>query len=474
MKRTVLIADDEESIVTVLAQYFKEKGLLTITARNGAEAEKLIKKEAPELAIMDINMPEKNGLQVLKSVKKVAQTKTAIIIMTAESSMNNAIDAMKHGAFDYLTKPLDLDDLDITIGRVMENLELRAEVTTLKKRLQERVETETTFIGKSKAVQTVFKTIGRVAPKDVTVLLQGESGTGKELVARILHTNSPRAEGPFIAVNAAAIPGELMESELFGAEKGAFTGATSLKKGKFELADGGTLFLDEIGEMNKKLQSKLLRALQDLEFYRLGGKEPITVDLRIIAATNQDLEKAVAEGRFREDLYYRLNVVRMKLPPLRKRKEDIPLLADHFLGKFCEEMNLEMRKLSKNALADLEIYNWPGNVRELENILKRAALLSSNLVLSPDDIKLPKLRPAQESIEDIIERRLEPFIDKTSSTGRQELYDSIMPFMERPLIRLVLRKTRFNQVKASELLGINRNTLRKKIKELNIKRKDME
>jgi len=474
MKKTVLIADDEESIIIVLDQYFSEKGLTTITASNGAEAERLIRKERPDLALMDINMPEKDGLAVLRSIKKSPNIKTSIIIMTAESSMNNAINAIKHGAFDYLTKPLDLDDLDVTIGRVLENLDLKDEVSTLKERLKERLETETTFIGKSKAVQTVFKTIGRVAPKDVTVLLQGESGTGKELVARILHKNSPRAEGPFIAVNAAAIPGDLMESELFGAEKGAFTGATSLKKGKFELAHGGTLFLDEIGEMDKKLQTKLLRALQDMQFYRLGGKELLEVDIRIIAATNQNLDKAVREGRFREDLYYRLNVVRMKLPPLRKRKEDIPLLADHFLHNFCDEMKIDMRKISKKALADLEIYNWPGNVRELENILKRAVLLSPNLVLSPDDIKLPKLRPAQESIEDIIERRLEPFIDSTSTTGPHELYDSIMPFMERPLIRLVLRKTRFNQVKASELLGINRNTLRKKIKELNIKRKDLE
>jgi len=474
MKKTVLIADDEESIVIVLQQYFKEKGLTTLTASDGADAERIIRKERPDLVLMDINMPKKDGLAVLRSVKRSTGIKTSIIIMTAESSMSNAIDAIKHGAFDYLTKPLDLDDLDVTIGRVLENLKLKDEVSTLKERLKERLETETTFIGKSKAVQTVFKTIGRVAPKDVTVLLQGESGTGKELVARILHINSPRAEGPFIAVNAAAIPGELMESELFGAEKGAFTGANSLKKGKFELANNGTLFLDEIGEMDKKLQAKLLRVLQDMQFYRLGGKDLLKVDLRIIAATNQNLEKAVSEGRFREDLYYRLNVVRMKLPPLRKRKEDIPLLANHFLRAFCDEMNLEMRKLSKKAMADLEIYNWPGNVRELENILKRTVLLSPNLVLSPDDIKLPKLRPAQESIEDIIERRLEPFIDSTSSTGRQELYDSIMPFMERPLIRLVLRKTRFNQVKASELLGINRNTLRKKIKELNIKRKDLE
>jgi two-component system nitrogen regulation response regulator GlnG len=474
MKRTVLIADDEESIVTVLTEYFRDKGFCTITANNGMSAERLLRKKAPELALMDINMPDKNGLAVLKSIKKTAPNATSIIIMTAESSMSNAIDAMKHGAFDYLTKPLDLDDLDITIGRVLENLELKAEVSTLKERLKERVDTETTFIGKSKAVQTVFKTIGRVAPKDVTVLLQGESGTGKELVARILHANSPRAEMPFIAINAAAIPGDLMESELFGAEKGAFTGATTLKKGKFELANGGTLFLDEIGEMDKKLQVKLLRVLQNMEFYRLGGKELISADLRLITATNQNLEKAVAEGRFREDLYYRLNVVRIKLPPLRKRKEDIPLLTNHFLSKFCTEMNIEMRKLSKKALADLEIYNWPGNVRELENILRRTVLLSPNLILSPDDIKLPKLRPAQESIEDIIERRLEPFIEKTANSGRQELYDSIMPFMERPLIRLVLRKTNFNQVKASELLGINRNTLRKKIKELKIKRTELE
>ena len=260
-----------------------------------------------------------------------------------------------------------------------------------------------------------------------------------------------------------------MESELFGFEKGAFTGAVEARQGKFELAHNGTLFLDEIGDMSLDLQSKLLRAIQEQEFYKVGGKQPIKVDVRIIAATNQDLEKAVEEKRFREDLLYRLNVVTIKLPPLRNRKDDIPLLTEYFLHKFQEEMGIEPRTLSSKAIDALKEYTWPGNVRELENILRRAVLLSPNPVLSPDDLALPQKRQAKESLEDIIYNRLEGFINNINIKDKHELYDTVLPFMERPLIRLVLKKTGGNQVKTAELLGINRNTLRKKIKELGIK-----
>ncbi|MFQ5466463.1 MAG: sigma-54 interaction domain-containing protein, partial [Thermodesulfobacteriota bacterium] len=334
--------------------------------------------------------------------------------------------------------------------------------------LRERLESETVFVGRSRAVRNVFKTVGKVAPRDVTVLLLGESGTGKELLARLIHANSPRSDGPFIAVNSAAVPSELMESELLGFEKGAFTGAFEAKAGKFELADGGTLFLDEVGDMGPDLQAKLLRVIQEREFFKVGGREPVRVDVRIIAATNQDLEKMVAERRFREDLYFRLGGVAIKLPPLRERMGDIPVLAGHFIEKFSDEFDSGPKRLSDKAMADLEGYGWPGNVREIENVLRRAVLLSPGVVITPDDLALPQRRGKRESLEDIITARLKPVIDRTGQTDKHDLYAFIMPFMERPLVRLVLEKTGGNQVKAAELLGINRNTLRKKIKELDI------
>jgi len=474
MKEKILVADDDESILWVLKKFFKEKGFEVLTAKDGAGAEKILKNSLPLISLIDINMPGKGGLKVLEDAKKEPlDAKTPIIIMTAEGTMKNAIEAMKKGAFDYITKPLDLDELEVIVEKARENLALKGELKDLKQRLMERERGGIVFVGKSKAVEKIFKTVGRAAPQDVTVLIQGESGTGKELVARLLHTNSPRGEKAFVAVNSAAVPKELMESELFGHEKGSFTGALEMRKGKFEIADGGTLFLDEVGDMDEKLQAKLLRAVQEREFYRVGGKETVKVDVRIIAATNQDLEKAVEEKRFREDLYHRLNVVTINIAPLRERKEDIALLCGHFLEKFSEESGTEARSLSKDAVSELQNYPWPGNVRELENILRRAVILSPNIILTPEDISLPKRKQKKESLEDMLEKKLEPFIEKTSGRGKEELYDSIMPFMERPLIKLVLKKTGFNQIKAAELLGINRNTLRKKIKELKISRKDI-
>ncbi|MDP2689718.1 MAG: sigma-54 dependent transcriptional regulator, partial [Deltaproteobacteria bacterium] len=370
---------------------------------------------------------------------------------------------------DYITKPFDLNELEIIIDRALENIKLKAKVEHLTERLKERLKEETAFIGGSRAVQNVFKTIGKVASKDVTVLILGESGTGKELLARLIHSNSGRDDGPFVAVNSAAVPRDLMESELFGYEKGAFTGAVEDKMGKFELADGGTLFLDEVGDMPAGLQARLLRVLQEQEFYRVGGKEPVRVDVRIIAATNHDLDKAVAEKKFREDLLFRLNGVTVTLPPLHERKGDIPLLAGHFLEKFRHEFGGKPRELAPEAMEALEAHQWPGNVRELENVLRRAVLLSPSIKISAEDLSLPQARARKESFEDMITARLKPFVDKTDHRDKQDLYDFIMPYMERPLIQLVLDKTRGNQVQAAGILGINRNTLRKKIKELGIK-----
>ncbi|HBG46326.1 MAG TPA: two-component system response regulator [Deltaproteobacteria bacterium] len=464
---SVLIADDDESILWVLEKLLKGKGLDVVKASDGEEAWKALSAQPVSLAILDINMPGRDGLKLLTDAREAANPAT-FIIMTAESSMKNTLEAMKLGAFDYVTKPFDVSELEIIIERAIENLKLKGKVSALKERMKERLEHDTTFIGKSKAVEEVFKKAGKVAAKDVTVLVLGESGTGKELLSRLIHMNSSRADGPFVAVNSAAVPKDLMESELFGFEKGAFTGAVEGKKGKFELADGGTLFLDEVGDMSLDLQSRLLRAIQEKEFYRVGGREPIKVDVRIVAATNQDLDKAVAEKRFRDDLLFRLNGITLTLPPLRDRKGDVGVLAEFFLDRFRTEFNSGPKSFSPAATEALEAYQWPGNVRELENTVRRSVLMSPNVTITPQDLNLPLSVGKRESLEEIIAARLKPFIDKTDHRSRQELYDFIMPFMERPLIKLVLEKTRGNQVQAADMLGINRNTLRKKIRDLNI------
>ncbi len=467
MKTKILIVDDDISILTVLETLLEDKGIEITTAQDGKSALKYLLSGEYSIALLDINVPKMDGLTVLKEAV-AAGIETSIVIMTAESTMTNTLEAMKSGAYDYVSKPFDLEEIEILIERALTNLKMKRELSSLKERVKEEQTKETAFIGRSRRIQSIFKDVGRVAPQDVTVLITGESGTGKELLARLIHSNSRRSEGPFIAVNTAAVPANLMESELFGHEKGAFTGAEGRAKGKFELASGGTLFLDEIGDTTLDLQARLLRALQESEFYRVGGREPVRVDVRIVAATNQDLEKAVEEKRFREDLYYRLNVVKMALPPLRERKGDIILLSEFFLEKFADEMGLE-KTLSKSARKDMEAYHWPGNIRELENLLRRAVLLSSGVMLGPAELMLPKRRGDKGlSLSDIITERLTEFVEKTPSTGKQELYDTIMPLMERPLISLVLKKTNGNQVHAAELLGINRNTLRKKVKELKI------
>lgn len=464
----ILIADDDPGILWVLEKLFKEKGFHTLTAKDGVEAAKLLKDENPALAFMDINMPERDGLTVLKET----DADTQIIIMTAEGTMKNTIEAMKHGAFDYISKPFEIEEVEVLADKALDNSRLKREVTVLKDRLREKLTHETTFIGKSKAAQEVFKTVGKVSASNASILIQGESGTGKELIAKIIHANSGRENGPFIAVNSAAIPMELMESELFGYEKGAFTGASERRAGKFELASGGTIFLDEIGDMDLSLQAKLLRVVQEGEFYRVGGSKAVTVDVRILAATNRDLRVEAAEGRFREDLFYRLNVVTINIPPLRERRSDIAILSDHILRKVAAESGMEEHLISKDALKALRSYPWPGNVRELENVLRKAALLTSSHTIDTPDLDISKDESKRESIEDIITAKLEPFLERTDVGGRHELYDTIMPFMERPLIKLVLKKTRYNQVKSAEMLGINRNTLRKKIRELDIKLKD--
>lgn len=469
----IIVADDEESMRWVLSKALKRKGFSVDLAKDGKEALALINANQYDLAILDIKMPGISGLELLDRVREM-KNDLLVVIMTAEASMKNAIEAMKRGAYDYITKPFDLDVIDAIIEKIDKAREMTSQVSMLKEELKDRYQLEKTIIGNSPAMREVYKTIGKVAPSDVTILVQGESGTGKELIARAIHFNSRRLGKPFIALNCAAIPKELLESELFGFEKGAFTGAVERKLGKFEQANGGTIFLDEIGDMPLDLQAKMLRVLQEKEVTRTGGNQSIAVDTRIVAATNQDLEEKVRQKGFREDLYYRLNVVPIHLVPLRERKDDIPLLVDYFVKNSCSELEAPVKQCTQDALKMLTNYPWPGNVRELENTIKRAVILSSDPLLTVGDFsslqshKSGAVRSEELSLEALVEIKLRASLDNLDKMETGDLHGMVLAQVERPLIRFVLEKTRGNQVKAADILGINRNTLRKKVTELGI------
>ncbi len=477
MKEKILIVDDDESLRWVLQKAFEKSGYDVSVAPKGEEGLHLLEMESYGVAFVDIMMPDMSGLDLLKRVKE-GKLGTSVVIMTAQNTMKNAVEAMKRGAFDYVTKPFDMDEVKAIAGRALESVSLSEKAAAGRGASKETYEVGTSIIGISHAMQKVYKMIGKISGSDVTVLIQGESGTGKELIARAIHSNSERGDKPFVAVNSAAIPKDLLESELFGHEKGAFTGATERKTGKFELAEGGTLFLDEIGDMGLELQMKLLRALQEREIDRVGGSKPVQVDVRVIAATHQDLAKAVKAKQFREDLYYRLNVVMLKLPPLRKRKEDIPLLADYFMSRFAGESEGNERSISDEAMRVLAGYEWPGNVRELENVMRRMLVLSASSTILPTDLP-SKLKNAANgerrnydnlSLEEILRIKLAPLIQAVDEENTEGLYDMVLTQLERPLIRLVLEKCRWNQIKAARVLGINRNTLKKKMSLLDIQR----
>ncbi|WP_305044765.1 sigma-54-dependent transcriptional regulator [Geoalkalibacter sp.] len=466
----ILVVDDEESIRWVLSRALSKKGIRVDLAADGNEALGLFRKNTYDLAILDVKMPDISGLDLLSRFQEEAP-QTLVVIMTAESSMKNAVEAMKRGAYDYITKPFDLDAIDAIILKAGKATDISGEVSRLKNELKDQYSLERTIIGQSKPMQEVYKILGKVAPSDVTVLITGESGTGKELVARAIHFNSPRLGKPFLAINCAAIPRELLESELFGHEKGAFTGAGERKMGKFEQANGGTLFLDEIGDMPLDLQAKLLRVLQEKEITRTGGSATIPVDVRIVAATNQNLKDKVRAREFREDLFYRLNVVPIALPALRERRDDIPLLVDYFIQSAREKLGTAALGCTPEAYQRLAAFNWPGNVRELENTIQRAALLSPNPLLTPEDFPVQgesENESADCSLETLITNKLRNAIGAIEVQELNNLYEMVLHQMERPLIRIVLEKTRGNQVRTAEILGINRNTLRKKIQTLGI------
>ncbi|HUI27599.1 MAG TPA: sigma-54 dependent transcriptional regulator [Candidatus Kryptonia bacterium] len=472
---TILIADDEASIRFVLNEALTADGYRVVCVGDGASALRELTGGGIDIAFVDIKMPDLDGLELLNQVRSAGVT-SAIIIMTAQNTMANAIEAMKRGAYDYVTKPFDLVEIRALVERAQEMRRLSTDLTRLNQELRRRFELGVEIIGKTPAMLDIYKTIGRVAPTEATVLIQGESGTGKELIAKAVHYHSPRWSGPFIALNCSAIPRELLESELFGHERGAFTGAVEQRPGKFEVAAGGTLFLDEVGDMPLELQVKLLRVLQEKELTRVGGREVIKIDCRIIAATNQDLERAIKQGRFREDLYFRLKVVPIGVPPLRERRDDIPELINFFIEKVNRELGTSVTGVSNEARQILVQHHWPGNVRELENTLVRAAVLAPGPTIMPRDLALAAgtaPTPAYDdlSLEDIVRHKLTEYFRQTRTVELTELYSLILGRVERPLIELVLERANGNQLKAAAMLGINRNTLRKKITDLKIELK---
>jgi two-component system nitrogen regulation response regulator GlnG len=466
MSARILVADDEESLRWVLERGLRQAGYDVTAVADGEAAVAAFQSQPFDLVFIDVKMPGMDGLVALERLREL-RSDAYVVVMTAHGSMDTAIKAMQRGAYDYLAKPFDLDEVLLLTERALSASRLTQEVARLRTGLQE-VREFSALIGRHPRMQDVYKAIGRIAGTDVTVLLRGESGTGKELVARAIHHYSRRSGRPFVAVSCAAIPGTLLESEMFGHERGAFTDAKERKLGKFELAHGGTLYLDEIGDMPLELQGKLLRALQERTIERLGGQESIRIDVRVLAATNRDLESLMKEGRFREDLYYRLNVVTINLPPLRERRRDIPLLVEYFLAKYADELGA--RGVAPEALDRLVGYDWPGNVRELENLVQRAMVLAATGVILPEHLPIGPVSAAASvavdaSLEEIIERKLMDCVRGLRERTSANLYDLMVGLVEKPLLRAVLRETAGNQLRAAQILGINRNTLRKKLTE---------
>ena len=469
---TILIADDDSAIRTVLNQALGRAGYDVRTTGTAAGLWRWVSAGDGSLVITDVVLPDENGFDLIPRIKRI-RPELPIVVMSAQSTILTAITAAERGAFDYLPKPFDLKELTSLVQRAMASPAGKREAPSEIRGADDRLP----LIGRSPAMQEIYRVIARLTQTDLTVMIMGESGTGKELVARALHDYGKRRHGTFVAVNMAAIPKELVESELFGHERGAFTGATNRGIGRFEQAEGGTLFLDEIGDMPLEAQTRLLRVLQQGEYTTVGGRTPIRTDVRIIAATNRDLRQLIQQGLFREDLYYRLNVVPMRLPPLRERTEDVPDLVRHFLRK-AESEGLPPKHIDAEALDLLRHYRWPGNVRELENLIRRLAVLHSGDTI-PFSAIATELREPSRMVEEqgdeptslgtAVERHLTKyFLAQGEKLPPPGLYDRILQEIERPLLSICLAATRGNQIRAAHLLGLNRNTLRKKIRDLGL------
>lgn len=448
---TVLIVDDEKNYPPIIAAVLQEEGYETLTANSGQKALEILKHSDVDLVLTDMKMPQMDGIQLLEHIKK-QDPDLPIIMMTAFGSVEKAVEAMQKGAYSYILKPFDNERLVLYVNKANAVYRVVKENRALRTAVESRYRFGN-FIGKSKAMRAVYEKIQKVAPTPATVLVEGESGTGKELVAKSIHFNSPRKDRPFVAVNCSALAESLLESELFGHERGAFTGAVAMKKGRFEMADGGTLFLDEIGELSQALQVKLLRVLQEKTFERVGGVKPISVDIRLIAATNKELKEEVRRERFREDLYFRLDVVRIPMPPLRERPEDIRLLIQHFMKKYAEERtaDIPIKGIAPEAERLFHRYGWPGNVRELENVIERAMILCPGDMITASD--LPK------DFTDTVNSRLS--LEDIPVEGN--LYDTLA-MVEKRLIERALKQANNVQAHAAELLGIGKSGLNQKIK----------
>ena len=468
---TILIADDDSAIRTVISQALSRLGYDVRAAENASTLWRWIEEGDGDLVVTDVIMPDEDGLDLLPRILKI-RPELRIIVMSAESTMIMALRAAEQGAYEYLPKPFDLNELITVVQRAL--VEPKSNLVPIAD--SAAIDEQLPLIGRSRAMQDVYRVLARLMSTDLTVMIAGESGTGKELVARALHEYGQRRNGPFVAINMAAIPRELIESELFGHEKGAFTGAAARASGRFEQAEAGTLFLDEIGDMPPEAQTRLLRVLQDGEYTMVGGRQPVRANVRIVAATHRDLTQLIRQGLFREDLYYRLNVVPMRMPPLRERREDIPELIQHFLRQSADE-GLPWKTIDVLAVERMKAYSWPGNVRELENLVRRLAALYSqdNIGVEVVEAELAgagEERPSEQpsnSISEEVDRHLKDyFAQHGDSLPPAGLYERLLKEVERPLISHSLRATRGNQLRAAELLGLNRNTLRKKIRKLGI------
>ena len=470
--KKILIVDDEENIRRIFKKGLEKKNYTVHTAPNAEDALQKIKSQKYFLVFSDIFMGGMSGLTLLKEIKKI-NPQAKVVVMTAQDTMNNTIEAMQIGAYDYISKPFDFEVVYTLVARVESSRETQVPSPS-EIRGKESETSVGSIIGKSKIMQDIFKIIGKSASSDLSVLITGESGTGKEMIAETMHRYSKRRDQPFVCINCAAISKELLESELFGHEKGSFTGAVDQKKGKFEIARGGTLFLDEIGDMELALQAKILRVLQNKDFYRVGGKEVLEADVRIITATNQNLEEQMKQKRFREDLFHRLNVINISIPPLRDRMEDITLLANHFLKKYAADLSQEETYLSSETVKILNSYSWRGNIRELENVIKRAVVLArTGPILSehlPDHIISEQFNATENNgqLGNRFKQLIREYLLKNQEAQDGHIYEKIIQLVEKQLFEIILEKHSGKQVSVAKTLGINRNTLKRKIDAMNI------